>query len=182
MGESDILNLVREDREMMEILRLVRDLHLPDCWVGAGFVRNKVWDHLQGVSTPRNDIDVIYFNPEDTSLESEDRYWQKLQDKRPELAWSVKNQARMHIYNNEAPYLNSTDSVSHWVESATCVAVTLKENASLALMAPHGIDDLVNMVVRPSPGFNRSLDIYRDRVRRKKWQEIWPNLKIIEPE
>jgi len=182
MDENDILNLVREDGEMMEILGLVSDLRLPDSWIGAGFLRNKVWDHLQGTTTPRTDIDVIYFDAKDLSQESEDRYWQKLKDKRPDLDWSVKNQARMHLYNDEAPYKNSTDALSHWVESATCVAVALKEDGSLVLIAPHGIDDLVNMIVRPSPGFIRSLDIYRDRLGRKKWREKWPKLKIIEPE
>ena len=179
MSESDILKIIIEDGEMVKILRSVRDLRLPDSWIGAGFVRNKVWDNLSGTKTKPTDIDVIYFDPTDATIETEDRYWQKLKDGRPELKWSVKNQARMHEYNNEPPYKDSTDAVSHWVESPTCVAVALNDDNDLVLMAPHGIDDLVNMIVRPSPGFTRSLDIYRERMRRKNWSAIWPKLKIV---
>jgi hypothetical protein len=33
---------------MMDILHIAEKLKLPDCMIGAGFVRNKVWDHLRG--------------------------------------------------------------------------------------------------------------------------------------
>ncbi|WRQ77412.1 nucleotidyltransferase family protein [Pseudomonas saxonica] len=29
---------------------MVRSLNLPDCWIGAGFLRNAVWDYLHGRS------------------------------------------------------------------------------------------------------------------------------------
>ena len=52
---------------MMDVLRVVRQHQLPDSWVGAGFVRRKVWDNLHGFEepTPLNDIDVLFFNPND---------------------------------------------------------------------------------------------------------------------
>jgi len=47
-SEADILALIRDDPWMMAVLQAVRQQQLPDCWVGAGFVRRKVWDTLHG--------------------------------------------------------------------------------------------------------------------------------------
>ena len=60
--ETQIKEWLFADDSMMGVLRAVRDLELPDCWIGAGFLRNKVWDELHN-SQYRSlfDIDVIYF-------------------------------------------------------------------------------------------------------------------------
>jgi hypothetical protein len=62
---AELRMLIASDRRRMEVLRFVRDLGLPDCWVAAGFVRNCVWDHLHGRATSplAQDIDVIWFDP-----------------------------------------------------------------------------------------------------------------------
>jgi len=61
--ENDIIQLVKEDEWMMDILYTTQSLHLPDWWVCAGFVRSKIWDTIHGFTerTPIPDIDVIYF-------------------------------------------------------------------------------------------------------------------------
>ncbi len=68
-NEKDIIQLIKEDEWMMDILRAVKSLDLPDWWVCAGFVRSKIWDTLHGFKerTPISDIDVIYFD--DTNIE-----------------------------------------------------------------------------------------------------------------
>src|SRR3990167_2279381 len=64
MTEKDIIHIIREDEWMMSVLRIAEGLHLPDWWIGAGFVRSKVWDHLHGYKerTPLPDVDIIYFD------------------------------------------------------------------------------------------------------------------------
>jgi hypothetical protein len=42
--KEDIEAFVYQDAEMMNILRIARDLGLPDWWIGAGFLRNRIWD------------------------------------------------------------------------------------------------------------------------------------------
>ena len=51
----------------MEQLRAARALALPDWCIAAGFVRNRVWDHLHGIVPARlpADIDVIYYDAGD---------------------------------------------------------------------------------------------------------------------
>ena len=88
------------------MLRAVNRLGLPDCWTGAGFVRNLVWDRLHGYAeaTPLNDIDVLYFDPSDRSRATERALEARLRRALPGQPWSVRNQARMHRRNADAPY------------------------------------------------------------------------------
>ena len=136
MNEQDIVRLVERDPWMMEVLREVAALELPDWMIGAGFVRSKVWDHLHGYAerTRLPDIDVIYFDPADVREETEKALEQRLRAKFA-APWSVKNQARMHLKNHEEPYKSSEDALAHWVETPTCVAVTLNIIHAIDVMA-----------------------------------------------
>ena len=49
----DLQTLIASDAGRMRVLRIVRELGLPDCWVAAGFVRNCVWDHAHGRAPQR---------------------------------------------------------------------------------------------------------------------------------
>jgi hypothetical protein len=40
--EAQLKALLAEDRVRMQVLRTVRGLDLPDCWVSAGFMRSLV--------------------------------------------------------------------------------------------------------------------------------------------
>lgn len=182
MTEKDILRIISEDQWMMDILKTVRDLKLPDAMIGAGFVRNKVWDHLHGYKdrTPLDDIDVIYFDRTDVSEDTETKLQEKLSEEMPGPRWSLNNQVRLHVDNGDDPYTSSEDALSRWPETVTCLAVLLDENDKLVLVQPHGISDLINLEVRPSPTFRRKMDIYRDRIIKKNWQKKWPKLVIHE--
>lgn len=182
MNERDILTLIQKDMWMMDVLTTARSMNLPDWMIGAGFVRGKVWDYLHGYTerTPLADIDLIYFDSADISEETEKKYELQLSEILS-VPWSVKNQARMHIVNSEAPYTSSEDALAHWVETPTCVAVYLDEHKKLHLVAPHGIEDLVHLRVTPSPAYTRSLDLYRERITKKAWKQKWPKLQIEEP-
>ncbi|WP_409244855.1 nucleotidyltransferase family protein [Enterobacter asburiae] len=54
------------DPSRMQVLYAVRDLQLRDCWTGAGFVRDAVWDHLHvdWHHSLSGDVDVAWFDPE----------------------------------------------------------------------------------------------------------------------
>jgi len=61
---ADVLRLIAADSWRMEVLRSIHAMALPDCWIGAGFVRASVWDFLHGYERPTalDDVDVIYFD------------------------------------------------------------------------------------------------------------------------
>lgn len=168
MIEKDILELIEQDSWMMGILKTVRTLNLPDWWIGAGFVRSKAWDslHNNNERTPLPDIDVIYFNPQDPPTISEKKIWQTLKHKRPELIWSVTNVAHRHKKTGHPGYKNASEGLSYWIETATCVGVKLDNNNQLELTAPRGIDDLVNLVLRPVSNTPEGKKIFLERIKK----------------
>lgn len=180
MTREEILQLVAQDQWMMDILAAVRDLNLPDSWIGAGFVRSKVWDHLHGFTqrTPLPDVDVIYYDIDYPEESFEQEMEAKLQVARPEINWSVTNQARMHVEHGDRPYRNTEEAMSKWPETCTAVAVRLTSENRLELLAPWGIDDLVHMRVRPTPAFEHKMEQFAARQSKKQWKQKWPKIKI----
>lgn len=104
-----VRELISGDAERMRLLTAVASLALPDCYVAAGFVRNLVWDHLHGCErTPLNDVDVVFFDRANTSDDFPNRIQEMLSLLEPSVRWEVKNQAVMHIRNNDQG--NATDN------------------------------------------------------------------------
>src|SRR3712207_3921557 len=143
---SDIERLLEAHAASHALLLHVESIQLPDAWIGAGFIRNSVWDVLHGraIDVARlADVDVLFFDPDDTSNEREARIERRLRILAPGVPWSVKNQARMHLRNGDAPYRDTVDAVAHWAETATTIAARTVEGR-VEMMAPYGIDDLLN--------------------------------------
>lgn len=163
-----------------DVLKCVRAQNLPDWAIGAGFVRNLIWDRLHGFDdvTPLNDIDVIYFDAGACDGASDARIEARLRRDFPDVPWSVKNQARMHVANGDAAYRDTCDAVAYWLETPTAICVRLDYEDRVHLCAPHGLEDLLGLRVRPTPAGRRKAEQYNCRVMDKGWQEIWPKLDI----
>ncbi|MCQ6562931.1 nucleotidyltransferase family protein [Paenibacillus mendelii] len=166
---------------MMDDLRRVRGLELPNSFVAAGYIRNYVWDRLHNYDyrATHSDIDVVYYDSDFPEEQRDQALEQSLIDATGNEKWSVKNQARMHIRNNEAAYDSVYDALSRWPETATAIGVRLEWNDELSLCCPYGLDDLFRLIVRRSPLFSDQA-YYRSRITAKQWQRLWPNLAIIE--
>lgn len=175
--KRELQRIIQDDPWMIDILKTVRNLELNDCWIGAGFVRNKVWDVKHGKTrTPLNDIDVIHFDDIRTEKTFDQQLEERLKDSSPSLNWSVKNQARMHLRNNHEPYSNCNHAISFWPETATSVAIRLNAQDEIECIAPHDLKDLFNLLVVPTPDFNPTT--YRERIAQKEWEKSWNQLKI----
>jgi uncharacterized protein len=181
MTEEDIVNLIKNDKWMMDILRDAQGLHLPDWMIGAGFLRNKVWDYLHNMAREvpdTRDIDLVYFNAQDASVEKDKKLSRRMSGV-SDLEWDIKNQAYMHLrHGREKPYKNTVDALSEWVETATCVAVNLKHDEP-KIVAPYGIDDLVNLVIRPVPTQRKNLEVFYKRIESKQWLQKWHKLRVV---
>jgi|SRR5215475_5245820 len=179
---DDIAAFLRGQSRIVSVLRPVAALGIPDCWVGAGLIRNAIWDHLQGISTEptaESDVDVVYCDHNDPRLERDLAIERRLLDEFSDVLWSVHNQARMHGRNGDAPYHNTADAIRRWPETATAIAARIVGD-NVEVIAPHGVDDLVGMIVRPSPAFAHKLPIYRSRLASKDWARRWPRLQFID--
>ena len=180
MNEQDILNLIKKDEWMMNILKIAEELNFPDWVIGAGFIRNKVWDHLHGFSNSKvdtNDIDLVYYYPKGNDKEADKKISQKLKEQTG-IDWEIRNQFYMHKRNGVPPYKSTKDALSRWPETATGLGVTI-ENGNLKLIAPHGTSDLVNLIIRPCSKFPDGLKKVRERAEKKQWFEKWPKLKFF---
>lgn len=175
--EKELIKIIESDTWMLNILKIVRDLNLNDCWIGAGFIRNKVWDEKHNYQrTKLNDIDIIYFDKTKPLKKYDVLIESKLKLLAPQLNWSVKNQFRMNIRNGHKQYSNCEEAISFWPETATSIAVRITQKSKIEYIAPHGLEDLFNLIVTPTPKFN--LMIYKDRVYKKEWSKQWPKLSI----
>lgn len=175
--------ILSDDPVRMKALYAVRATELNDGWIGAGFVRDAVWDHLHGyaLSPLTGDVDVVWFDSEHCSPEHDLDLEDKLRQQLPSVDWSVKNQARMHQRNNDNPYTSTGNALLHWPETATAVAVRLG-STGLDITAPYGLSDLFELRLRPTPDFEREkFDSFKQRVMTKRWMERYPGLQLIVP-
>ena len=181
--EQEAAALIRQDNLRMRCLEAARSLMLPDWFIGAGFLRNVIWDHLHQRldATPLNDVDLVYFDPDDLSLESEECFEARLHTRCPGVRWEVRNQARMHLRHGLAPFLNAADGISCWVERQTCVGVRLESEGQLRFAAPYGLDENWSLNVSICPRNPRPV-LFRDRIRKKQWQRLWLRLNVVWPD
>jgi uncharacterized protein len=170
---------------MSRTLAVVRDSGLPEAVIGAGAVRNLVWDHLHGYAVPTRlrDIDVAFFDPSDLSRERDTEAERSLHTMAPELPWQAKNQAAVHTWFARKfgyavePLTSIDDAVGTWPETATCVALALRADDSLRVVAPYGLDDLFGMVLRRNPR-RVTLEEFRRRMTTKRIAETWPRVRV----
>ena len=182
-SKTQIIEYLEASPFHMEALQFVDDLNLEDWAVGAGFVRNLVWDNLHGYSkpTPLNDIDVLYFDKKNIAPEHDKKFQDQLALSKPNFNWSVRNQARMHFRNNDKPYTSTINAMSFWLETPTCIGARLTKSGILEIIAPHGVDDLLNLSIKPTHSGKRKMHQYYERINSKRWLETWPNLRMVHP-
>jgi len=176
--ENRIKDCIRGDADRMAALHSVVTLNLKDWCIAAGFVRNLVWDnlHKSKIPTPLNDIDLIYYDPDEIAEATEKKFEDKIKAI-SNLPWSVKNQARMHERNNDAPYLSTTDAMSYWVEIETAVGVRLSDTGNIEILAPFGVSNLFKNTITFNSKRQSLEDFYR-RIEKKQWLSHWPNLTV----
>ena len=107
---AELTEILGKNGQLMAALALCRDLLPVAGYIGAGAIRNTVWDHLHGgTPAPLGDIDVVFH---DATLppEADAGFAAMLHAAYPDLAWDVTNQAHVHRWygdyfgKNVAPF------------------------------------------------------------------------------
>ena len=183
-----LVSIVADTPWLMGALRVVRSLGLPEWCIGAGAVRTTVWDVL-GQRHDRqvpNDVDVAYFDPRDLSESGNQAWMAALARLEPQIPWEVINQAGVHLWYERffgcslaplAPLASLEHAIASWPETATCVGVRLGQDDRLEVIAPLGLSDLFERVIRRNPAV--SLPVFRQRLASKRFEERWPETRII---
>lgn len=182
---ATVVDILWTDAEAVAQLAALRSLALPDAWIGAGFVRNRVWDTLIGriTRTDQDDLDVVYYDAADPEGDREVEIEARLSAVMPGLIWQPRNQRRMHLWRGkgDTPYRDTEDSLRYWLETPTAVAARLTSDERIELLAPYGLDDLLSLTCRPTPAGLRRADDYRRRLASKGWRQRWPEARFLEP-
>jgi len=176
-------NIILEEDWLVDCLCQVNKLRLPDWYIAGGALRNTIWNALHGFpgKSNINDIDVAYFNPNYLGIEEEKSIERSLHKINPNVNWEVINQSQGHFLNQPRKKVKSScESIAYWSETPTCIGIRMEDTNSLSICAPHGLGDLMNLVVRPIPKPYQNLDLYRSRIEEKQWGRTWPKLKIEE--
>ena len=173
-----IVELIESDELRLNALECVRLLDLPECYIAAGFIRNLVWDdlHCQSEPTPLNDVDVIYFDLNESNPNKFIEYESRLIELLPQLNWQVRNQALMHVRNNDEPYTSSLDAMSYWPEKETAIGIRKLPNGNFDCISAFGFESLFKLQVTYNP--KRFKSVFDHRIKSKGWLTKWCNLIV----
>ncbi len=176
--------LVLQDPWLMQVLQAAASVQQRPWCVAAGAVRNLVWDTLHGHAerTLPGDVDFLFHDTVHLSAEYEQALQARLARALPTVQWDAVNQATIHVHNREAaPYESMAHAMRRWPEPVTAVGVCLHDDGSLEVLAPHGLEDLFDMVSRPVPQAPGTRQIYIDRMLEKNWPARWPKVRVLMP-
>lgn len=185
--EHNLKQIIHSNKWFMEVLRAVRDCAPPDWFVGAGVIRNITWDYLHCYTqpTPIADIDVAYFDPDDLSPARDQVIEAQLRQRLPNEPWEATNQAAVHLWYEELfgyavpPLKSSEEAIGTWPETATSIGVRLLDNDELLIVAPFGLSDLFEMILRRNTR-RVSVEQFRWRTQEKKTLQKWPKVRLID--
>lgn len=186
--ETRLTEIVRADAGLMHVLTVMRDLNLPDWRLFSGAVYQAVWNVQTGrpIGYGIKDYDIGYFDA-DTSWDAED-----VVIKRVAAAFAppvrdqveVRNQARVHLWfegkfgEPYTPLTCTDDAPARFVAPAFAVGVRLEADDAISVIAPFGLEDVFDMVIRSNPtrglarGWERVIANARGR---------WPEITVVEP-
>ncbi|MEM7301495.1 MAG: nucleotidyltransferase family protein [Pseudomonadota bacterium] len=180
-----LMSFVQQEPTLMRVLEAARDLALPDCWLVSGAIYNMVWNRLTDRPTLNGvkDIDLFYFENGDRSYEAEDREIQRLDQHLGSIEPPVelRNQARVHLWYEDhfgeayPPLASSREGIDRFASKTHAIGVRLKDDDSLTVYAPYGLDLIFSFRLVP----NRLLNNKETHERKcKRAQTLWPELEI----
>lgn len=185
--EQRLVGIVRAYPDLMHVMTTVRDLDLPDWLIFSGSVYQSIWNDVTGREPGYgvNDFDLGYFDT-DTSWDAEDVVIKRVAAAFEEPLSSrveVRNQCRVPIWfkskfgEDYDPIASTAEALPRFVAPAFAVGVRLEADDSITVVAPFGLQDAFDLIVRPNP--NRPLA--------KDWAKIatkvksrWPEVTVVE--
>ena len=181
--------ILKKNKELMDILYYISTLNLSNYYIASGSVFQTIWNYYDNKPLNNNikDIDVVYYNKEDLSLETDLKYYNLItkycKKKGYNYEIDVSNEARMHLwkkkkYNVEIePYINCEDAIGKWTATICSIGITLNNN-KLEIYAPYGLSDIYSKTIRPIKHKSNTKTIYYKKA--KSWSNRFNNLTIID--
>jgi uncharacterized protein len=184
-SQDSLRAIIRSDENLMHVLTHARSLVLPQWRLVAGRLYQAVWNHQ--TSRPRGmgikDYDLIYFDEPDLSWQAEDADIKRAAHRFGALGpVQVRNQARVHLWFERrfgmayTPLRSADEALTRYASAVHAAGVWLDDDWRLDILAPFGLDDLFNMIIRPNRVLANgpSYDAKRQRVK-----AIWPQVTVL---
>nr|WP_256838341.1 nucleotidyltransferase family protein [Ornithinimicrobium sp. HY1745] len=170
------------------ILERGPSLGLTEWWLTGGAVFQNVWNEIEGRPPGHGirDYDIFYFDDGALSWEAEDTVIKAAQTLFADLPVmvEVRNEARVHLWYEDKfgvpakPFTSATDAIDSFASTTCCVGMT-NDSRGLSIHAPHGLEDIFGLHLRPNPRLAPRA-VYESKVRdyRARWPSItsdaWP--------
>ena len=184
---EELIGILTKSLLINSALDLTLRLNLQDWYIAAGAISQTVWNYMHGFELDEHirDIDLVYFDP-DTSYDAEDKFVQLSEKLFADLPVEIeiRNQARVHMWFHDhfgkeiLPYKSTQEAIASWLTIPTCVGITLNEHDQIEVYSPYGLDDLLDMIVRPN--LSRGIDSKPSYIEKTdRWKKVWPKLTIV---
>ncbi len=183
--EELFLSLVLKNKKVNEILNRGFVDEFKDWYLVSGCLNQTIWNQFTNKSIENNvlDYDFIYFDT-DLSAEKEATVQDKVREKYKDLQINVDvvNQARVHLWTEKdwglkmRPLVSCEDAIASWPATVSCVGIR-KEVNEYVIMAPYGLTDHLEMVLRPNKTTVMRQHDYEYKT--KSWMKRWPELTLI---
>ena len=177
---------IQKNEVLMELLKRLSELNLPDCYVASGGIAQTVWNRLHRFEPGFGikDYDVIYYDKSDPSREREAAALSKATRifKNLPVPVEVVNEANVHLWFEKEfgdpmprPYASIEDAIGTFSTTAVCIGVRYN-NGVFDVCAPYGLDDLFGLLLRRNGKFYTEK---RHQEKIDRWTSLWPRLKVI---
>jgi hypothetical protein len=193
MDTKRLIDAVLQNRVHHVLVERLPGLGLPDAWLAAGSLFQTVCNMLTGRAPDYGirDYDIFYFDA-DTSWEAEDAVIRRVTALFSDtgVAVEARNQARVHLWYPAKfgvaypPLQCSTDAIDRFLTVASQIGIRPapgghggKQRDDFDVYAPHGLDDLWSLTVRPNRCANFLSHLYEAKA--AAWKARWPELTIL---
>lgn len=183
--EERLLQIVQMNEHLSTIFNGIEERLPYEYYIGAGCLVQTVWNYLSEYPLDYgiHDVDIVYFDREDLSEESEMKIENDLSAFFTNIPYKidVKNEARVHLWYetkfgfNINPYQSVEDAIHTWPTTATSIGIR-KEKGAYKVYAPFGLNDIFEMVIRANKT-QITKEIFESKAH--KWNKLWPKLTII---
>ena len=184
-----LVRFIAEEPVLMDVLRGLRDLAIPEGMLVAGAIYNLAWNRLTGRPPLQgiNDLDVFYYDASDLSYGAEDAVISRLAERFAHLPLpvQVRNQARVHLWFPEkfgitdfAPLASAEEMLGRYASKTHAVAARLTPAGNIDILAPFGLDAIFSFRIVPNRVLANNRKAHDAKGARAK--SVWPELTVLD--
>ncbi|GKS80983.1 hypothetical protein LPAF129_06680 [Ligilactobacillus pabuli] len=185
MYNSKLQTLLQQKPEIAHIFKILRHHHLPQATLCAGTIRSLVWNAQTNRHVPLmlSELDVYYRDPSE-SYEDFQVTQATFKQAESQYLWNLQNIALPPRHGSELHFHSTMEeTLADFPETCTSVGVQCLADGTYEIIAPHGLDDLFELKIRPTANYLPGSPLhtrFEQRVKNKRWLTEWPDLQIIE--